>query len=180
MKIYNILIISSVLLSACNGTEQRPERTFREHGEPKFSHKDEQVLSFTDVNNPIQGYSSEDKESLDLAFAEMILKSFDLENIEYSDMEGNIITKEEAKSLLKFSLFEAEQSDEHEESSLRSVEKNISANDIVQIVTRENWYLNEENFSVQKMITHVAPVIYTFDTDGDVRGKKMLFWVKLN
>jgi hypothetical protein len=180
MKIHHLIIICCIILSACNGTEQRPELTFREHGQLNYSHKDEQVLSFTDINNPIQGYSSEDQESLDIIFAEMIMSALDAGSHEFTDLEGNVITSDQAKAALKQTSFEAEPGDGQEDATHRSVERTVTAKDIVQVVTKENWYINEGNFSIQKIITHIAPVVYTFDTDGDVRGKKILFWVKLN
>jgi hypothetical protein len=163
-------------LSACNkGPETNSAIDF------KSTWSDQGTYSFTDVDNYAIGYAAGDKESLDKMLAEFLLNAVEREEMVFLDEEDKQITAKEAKSrLVQTTSLKREDPDEEGEFYIESVERIITANEIAQVVAREDWSFNENTFSIQKKVTHLAPIIYVLDTDGDVRGKKLLFWVKVN
>jgi len=41
----------------------------------------------------------------------------------------------------------------------------------------EEWKMNETNFSFEKKVIAIAPVIDKYDSDGNLLGKQPLFWI---
>ncbi|HET6243553.1 MAG: hypothetical protein H0V01_03870 [Bacteroidetes bacterium] len=176
MKIKEItlfLIFPLLCLTGCKNNETEKEVL-------DYTWKSEQKLAYTDINNPLQGYSLGDKEALDTAFAAFILQSTGKTTINYSDAEGNKISPEQAKELLTQRYVLLVPDPEQPELKIEEMQEiHLAPNDIVQVLCRENWYLNEPDFKLSKKITHIAPVVYVYDHDGDVRGKKVLFWMEM-
>jgi gliding motility associated protien GldN len=53
----------------------------------------------------------------------------------------------------------------------------ITAEDIVRYEIKEDWVFDKQTSSLQVRIVGIAPVVYSFDQEGDVRGFKTLFWL---
>lgn len=173
-KISLLLFLSILVLSSC---EDNRSNNFDERN---FSLKDKQVYAYTDINNPMQGYSLGDKEALDSSFAAYILNTTGNKNINYTDTEGNKLSAEEARNLLtQTRITLIPDPDDPEIMMEKKEEVKLKPKDIVQILCRENWYLNEEEFKLTKKVTHIAPVVYVYDHEGDVRGKKILYWIEV-
>ena len=148
--------------------------------DPAYSLKDEQIYAYADINNPIQGFSIGDKEALDSVFAAFILNTTGNKNIRYTDAEGNELSADQAKGLLTQTRIILKQDPNDPEVMMEEKQEiKLKSEDIVQVLCRENWYINEEEFKLIKKVSHIAPVIYVYDHEGDVRGKKILYWMKI-
>ncbi|MDQ3191637.1 MAG: hypothetical protein M3Q58_08590 [Bacteroidota bacterium] len=171
MKTIFLILLLPFLIIGCKNTKN----------EVDYSWENKQILAYTDINNPLQGYSLGDKEALDTSFAAFIINSTGNSNINYTDTDGNKISAGQAKDLLiqKYMLLVPDP--EQPELKIEEMQEiHVSPKDIVQVLCRENWMLNESDFKLSKNITHIAPVVYVYDHDGDVRGKKILFWMEMN
>jgi hypothetical protein len=175
---HNILAFAvlTILLNACN-----TEPSSKSNGNFDYTWTDEGTFSFTDVNNYAVGYATGDKEALDKALAGFLMNAVENSNLEFLDEENKKITAAEAKSRLTQTItVKKPVPDEEDEYFLDSEDRIITEDDIAQVVAKEDWFFDEKTFSVQKKVTHLALVIYVLDNDGDVRGKKLLYWVKVN
>jgi hypothetical protein len=171
----NIFYLSVVMLFGCRQEQASNEEVLT------FTHKDEQVYSFTDIDNPLQGFSQDDQESLNKTFSSFIFQAFNRGDVQFFNLDDQEISKTEAKKLLtETRSIKVSDPESPEQSSIETKEHQIKVNEIVQLVSRENWFFNESDFSFSKRITHIGPVVYVYDTDGDVRGKRILFWIKIN
>lgn len=173
-KFYLLLILPLLIIISCKNNESEKE-------EIDYTWKNKQVLAYTDINNPLQGYSLGDKEALDTSFASFIINSTGKPDINYTDVDGNKLSPEEAKDLLtqKYILLVADP-EQPELKVEKMQEVKLTPKDIVQVLSREDWFLNEPEFRLSKKVTHIAPVVYVYDHDGDVRGKKVLYWMEMN
>lgn len=177
MRNIYILLISFVLIQmSCKENKSNNEQ----FNDPAYSLKDEQIYSYTDVNNPMQGFSIGDKEALDSAFAAFILNATGNKNIGYTDAEGRELSADQAKGLLTQTRVILKQ-DPNDPAIMMEEKQEIKLKpeDIAQVLCSENWYLDEKEFKLIKKVSHIAPVIYVYDHEGDVRGKKILYWMKV-
>jgi hypothetical protein len=179
-KPLNFIVFILFFVISCKNEE--PGKTFIvDEGNASFTFSDTEVISFSDVNNFMIGFSAEDPESLDTLFSEIILKNVKsgrFTNI--TDAEGKAITTAEAVAFLeqeKTILSEDPDDPEYHETIVSK--GMVTASDIVQIASKNSWYWDDENLRLKIKISALAPVVYTYDSDGDVRGKKILFWIIL-
>jgi hypothetical protein len=181
MRIHKISALSLVFVSFLAGScREKPAIQGSEEGFD-YTWREEYALSFTDINNFAIGYAAEDEESLDKGIAEIILDAVKEGNLEVTSLEGQQLSSKEALALLRQTYpQQRETADDGGDFQYEMVERQIEAEDIIQMVSREEWLFNEETYQLQKRVSHLAPAIYVYDPDGTVRGKKMLFWVKLN
>jgi hypothetical protein len=55
----------------------------------------------------------------------------------------------------------------------------IAKKDVVEIIMKESWEIDKASMKMKKQVEKIAPVVYVFDNDGDLKGKMMLFWIKM-
>ncbi len=53
----------------------------------------------------------------------------------------------------------------------------IEITDIVKIRFLEEWYMDEQNMVIEKVVLGIAPVIDKFDAAGNFIGLQPLFWI---
>jgi gliding motility associated protien GldN len=53
----------------------------------------------------------------------------------------------------------------------------ILSQDIIEYRLKEDWYFDKEASSLKVRIIGIAPVIYNKDQEGNITGKKVLFWI---
>jgi DNA gyrase/topoisomerase IV subunit B len=171
----NLLItLFALFLFGCSGEQVSNEEDFA------YTWKDEQSFSFTDIDNPMQGFSQEDEESLNKKFSTFIFEAIDREDVQFLNSDNQNITSKEVRALLtEIRNLTIEDPEFPGSTTVESSEYKLTADDIVQVVCKEDWLFNEKSFSIKKRVTHIGPVVYVYDSDGDVRGKKILFWIKL-
>ncbi len=51
------------------------------------------------------------------------------------------------------------------------------ADEIIEYRLKEDWFFDKERGVMERRIIGMAPVIYSKDENGDIRGKKTLFWL---
>lgn len=44
---------------------------------------------------------------------------------------------------------------------------------------KESWEIDKISMKIKKQLEKIAPVVYVFDNEGDLKGKMMLFWIKM-
>lgn len=53
----------------------------------------------------------------------------------------------------------------------------IEISDIVKIRFLEEWYLDEQNLLIEKVVIGIAPVVDKFDSEGNFIGLFPMFWI---
>jgi superfamily I DNA and RNA helicase len=152
-----------------------------EDDQGNYTWSDKNVFASTDIDNPFRGFSQEDEQSLNKQFAEFIFDAADREDVVFEDIDGNKLSKDQVKEALELTrTIKVEDPENQEEFILEQTTYTISAEDIVQVMSVEEWFFDKENFKLKKQVSKIAPVVYVLDSDGDVRGMKLLFWMRLN
>lgn len=96
--------------------------------------------------------------------------------VEVFDEDMNPLTKNEALSTLQyFKMVHVEVEPGIYEDHGDTL--NFSPEQVIEILAREKWSLSEE-YALQKEVLAYAPVVATFDGNGNRRGKRILFWIK--
>lgn len=180
---FAILIISSCENGQDKGTDNIPDNgKIIQSGE--FDWNDNHVVSFSDVHNPMSGYTSDDAQSLDTAFIEMLWNDIVYrEDVEFLDPidEKKISAQHVRENILKRPRV-TQLEDVNNPGVFDQILDTIITmpSDIVQLICREEWQFDKKAMRLQKKISHIAPVARTYDSEGNERGKIILFWIKLN
>ena len=164
-------------LFACNNGQNNKEIM-----QKKYNWQEQHVISFSDVNNTLQEFSSEDIEALDTSFINLLFSEIlTREDVEFLDTDEKKITSQQVKEILnKKIVVQVEDPDNPGVFSEVEDTVKIQPEEVIQVLCREKWNFDTKGLKLQKTITHIAPVIYTYDQDGDIRGKRSLFWIKMN
>lgn len=170
-------VVAIPFMFSCN-----EDHNNKEIMQKKSDWQDQHVISFSDVNNTLQGYSSEDTEALDTAFVNLLFNVIlEREDVEFLDTDEKKITSQQVKEILnKKIVVQVEDPDNPGVFSEVEDTVKIGPEEVIQLLCREEWNFDKKELKLRKTITHIAPVIYTYDQDGDIRGKRNLFWIKMN
>jgi hypothetical protein len=57
------------------------------------------------------------------------------------------------------------------------VERKVDYRDITRIRFLEGWYINEKTLEFKKEVIGIAPLLKSYDPDGNFRGYMPMFWV---
>jgi len=60
------------------------------------------------------------------------------------------------------------------------VHSRLDFHDIVKVRFLEEWTIDETSMIVTKNIAGISPIIKSFDSEGNFRGYKPLFWIYLD
>ncbi|MFC2110936.1 hypothetical protein ACFLQ5_00635 [Bacteroidota bacterium] len=60
------------------------------------------------------------------------------------------------------------------------VDNKLDFNQITKIRFLEEWYINEKTMEITKKVVGICPVVPNYDTEGEFRGNKPLFWLYLD
>jgi len=60
------------------------------------------------------------------------------------------------------------------------IHEDLQRGDITKIFVKENWYLDEENFNIEKEVINITLATKKYDKSGDMVGYEALFTVYLN
>ena len=177
IKQFLFFVVAVPFMFSCN-----KDHNNKEIMQKKYDWQDQHVISFSDVNNTLQGYSPEDNEALDTAFVNLLFNIIlEREDVEFLDNDEKKITSQQVKEILnKKIVVQVEDPDNPGVFSEVEDTVKITPEEVIQLLCREEWNFDKKELKLRKTITHIAPVIYTYDQDGDVRGKRNLFWIKMN
>jgi gliding motility associated protien GldN len=53
----------------------------------------------------------------------------------------------------------------------------VESVDIVKYVVKEDWFFDKQRSVMERRIIGIAPVMYSLDANGEIRGFKTLFWL---
>jgi hypothetical protein len=147
---------------------------------PEAQWSDKGIYSSAEVNIPDDEYSDPEN-SVDNALAEFILNELTKRNdVEFSDGE-NLLTSQEVRELL-YSVVDRIVEDPDAPGNFIEVTDTmrIEPHNIIEILTQEDWAFDRERMTLVKKVNKLAPIAFTYDVAGNRRGKRILFWVKLN
>jgi hypothetical protein len=142
--------------------------------------QDSGIYSTADVHNPEDEYSDPEF-NIDNALAEYILNDLvNRDDVEFSDGD-KVLTNQEVRELL-FTVVNTIVEDPDAQGTFIGYKDTIvvEPRDIVEILTKEDWVLDRDKMVLAKKVTQLAPIVHAYDNEGNIRGKRILFWVKLN
>ena len=59
----------------------------------------------------------------------------------------------------------------------KEVRTAITSSDIIEYKIKEDWFFDKQRSQRDVRIIGIAPVVYSYDSDGNIRAKKELFWL---
>lgn len=172
----NVLILFSFLLISACGEGEKPEDSESNsptalawEGKYRCPVPIDQSIRYTDE----EGYNSLADSSLAVAIFDAVKKG----DLQVYDNEMNPLNADEARWILKYIKSTTVEDDEGNYVEILDT-MNVAPHHVVEILAREDWVLEKGTYALRKNVKAYAPVINTFDHEGEVRGKKILFWVK--
>jgi hypothetical protein len=174
MKRAMLMALVSASMIAC----QEPVQTNSQQNEITWHGKE--ILSSAHVDHEAgeQDQSTSNKELVEMIFNELIYQ----ENVEITDWDGEPMTLEHLKSNVLTQVRKIQVEDPNSPGSFVEVvdTMTVEIRDVIEILTLEEWDFNRTKMSLQKRINRMGVVVNSIDNDGTIRGKKLLFYLKLN
>jgi hypothetical protein len=174
MKKISIVIALTTLLACNNNNTPAPEKIF------EASLNETSVYSLSQVASKDDNYEN-DNMLVDTAVVNMIFNDLiHRDDVQFYEEIDKPCTKEKIQSIIK-SERKVMMEDPDKPGAFVEVIDNITiqASDVIEIVTKESWAFDTKNVSMKKQIDMIAPVINVYDDDGALKGKLILFWIKL-
>ena len=99
----------------------------------------------------------------------------------YDYAGGDKISKEVAKARLKTTKT-THQENAHKPGTFSAITETVPVTykDVIELLYNESVVFDKTKPAIKKTVNMFAPVINTFDEEGFVRGKKILFMIKVN
>lgn len=166
-----IYFISSFILLACNKTEIKEEF--------KTDLEEKSVYSEVSINRENNEHAIEEQAEpalLDWIFDELIHDK----NAEILDTEGNKLNEEGINKILNNVVKRFEEDPNKPGSFIEITDTiKITKNDVTTLIMKESWEIDKSSMKMRKKVEKIAPVMNIHDDKGNLRGRIMLFWVKL-
>ncbi|MFN4234685.1 MAG: hypothetical protein ACK4IK_07760 [Bacteroidia bacterium] len=167
----SIYFISSVILMACNNAEIKEE--FKTDLEEKSVYTE---VSINRDNEELAIEEQADPAILDWIFDELINDK----NAEIIDTEGNKLNEEGINKILNNVIKRFEEDPNKPGSFIEITDTvKITKKDVTTLIMKESWEIDKSTMKMRKKVEKIAPVMTIYDDKGNLRGRIMLFWVKL-
>jgi hypothetical protein len=179
MRKLNVLILGSVIIGLISCSDLKKEN--KSNLNASFS--DAQVYSSSNV-----AYEEEEseidynlkKEFLDLVFDQLMQRK-DVAFYDSNSMEEKKLSAEDVEEKLRTIVLVHKEDPKSPGEFIQEMDTVlVKKEDIIAVLTREEWAFDKDKLQLSKKVNYLGPVIRTYDEQGYVRGKMILFWIKLN
>lgn len=165
-----IFMISATALFACNNCE--PKEEFKTDLEEKSVYSE---ISINDKEDPfVDGQA--DPSLIDWIFDEVLQK----EKAEIYDTDGSKLDKSGIDNIMNRIVRKATEDPEKPGSFIESVDTiKWTKNDVTTLIMKESWEIDKSTMKMKKHVEKIAPIVYLYDDNGNLKGRIMLFWIKM-
>jgi hypothetical protein len=164
----------AILFSSCQNEQVKQD-------EKTFDWLDEVTYASSQVFNPNEEYDDDDF-MVNNEFAEWILnEAINNPNVIILDPGSReVISREDALNFIHTVGLVYAEDPANPGNYLETMDTiKVQASDIIEILSSEEWNLNKKDFSFRKNVNMLGPVVKTYDEEGNERGKRILFWLKM-
>lgn len=165
-----ILPIVLIAFAACNNCE--PKEEFKSDLEEKSVYSS---VLLNDENDPFTDGEA-DPAFLDWIFDEVIKN----ESAEIYSTDDKKLSSEEVNAILNQTRTAMLEDPDHP-GTFFEVKDTLSftKNDVVELIMKESWAIDKSSMKMKKQVEKIAPIVNIYDDEGALKGKIMLFWVKM-
>lgn len=164
------LPIALIAFAACNNCE--PKEEFKSDLEEKS------VYSSVLLNDDKDPYTDgeADPSIVDWIFEEVIKN----ESAEIYSTDDKKLSLDEVNAILNQTRTAMVEDPDHPGTFLE-VKDTISftKNDVIELIIKESWAIDKSSMKMRKQVEKIAPIVKIYDDEGDLKGKIMLFWIKM-
>lgn len=122
----------------------------------------------------VQNIEGEKREKF---LGEIVKAAYDGDLQVYNSLGKPLTTKEVKNIQNNVDSFYIQSKSPPYEDSLVVIENKLKINEITKISFLEKWELNEDNYNIIKKTIGYAPLIESYDNEGNFKGYRPLFWI---